>query len=213
MMQFTIMAGSIVSDALSAVDEATSATLGSSVSSWISDGLQWVLNNTIFRLLYWIAAAFCWLIGILYDMFEVMAGLVKVSYDGDKNYLINIFFANSSVTRVYWGMAMIGFALCFAFTIIAVVRKMFDIEGKMQQSLGIIVGNCVKSILMICLMSAFMTALLNMSNVLIQQVMYVFNNSEDLGKTQEITYTDEEYAAMARVLSTIGNYSLNQIQY
>ncbi len=209
MMQFTIMAGSVVSDALSAVEEATSATLGSSVSGWISDGLQWVLNNTIFRLLYWIAAAFCWIIGILYDMFEVMAGLVKVNYDGDKNYLINIFFANSSVTRVYWGMAMIGFALCFAFTIIAVVKKMFDMEGKMQQSLGVIIGNCVKSILMICLMSAFMTALLNMSNVLIQQVMYVFNNSEDLGKPQKITYTDEEYAAMARVLSTIGNYSLN----
>ena len=209
MMQFTIMAGSIVSDALGVVNEVTSATLGDSISSWISDGLQWVLNNTIFRLLYWIAAAFCWLIGILYDMFEVMAGLVKVNYDGDKNYLINIFFANSSVTRVYWGMAMIGFALCFAFTIIAVVKKMFDIEGKMQQSLGVIVGNCVKSILMICLMSAFMTALLNMSNVLIQQVMYVFNNSEDLGKPQKITYTDEEYAAMARVLSTIGNYSLN----
>ena len=209
MMPFTVMVGSVVSDALGAVEEATSATLGSSVSSWISDGLQWVLNNTIFRLLYWIAAAFCWLIGILYDMFEVMAGLVKVNYDGDKNYLINIFFANSSVTRVYWGMAMIGFALCFAFTIIAVVKKMFDMEGKMQQSLGAIVGNCVKSILMICLMSAFMTALLNMSNVLIQQVMYVFNNSEDLGKPQKITYTDEEYAAMARVLSTIGNYSLN----
>ena len=204
-----IMALSSISNVMDAVSEATSSTLGSSVSGWISDGLQWVLNNTIFRLLYWISVAFCWLIGILYDMFEVMAGLVKVSYDGDKNYLINIFFANSSVTRVYWGMAMIGFALCFAFTIIAVIKKMFDIEGKMQQSLGAILGNCVKSILMICLMSAFMTALLNMSNVLIQQVMYVFNNSEDLGKEKEITYTDEEYAAMARVLSTIGNYSLN----
>ena len=204
-----VMAISSISTVVDAVSETASTTLGDSVSGWISDGLQWVLNNTIFRLLYWISVAFCWLIGILYDMFEVMAGLVKVSYDGEKNYLINIFFANSSVTRVYWGMAMIGFALCFAFTIIAVIKKMFDIEGKMQQSLGMILGNCVKSILMICLMSAFMTALLNMSNVLIQQVMYVFNNSEDLGKEKEITYTDEEYAAMARVLSTIGNYSLN----
>ena len=204
-----VMAISLISNAVDAVSEVTDTVLGDSVSGWISDGLQWVLNNTIFRLLYWIAAAFCWLIGILYDMFEVMAGLVKVSYDGEKNYLINIFFANSSVTRVYWGMAMIGFALCFAFTIIAVIKKMFDMEGKMQQSMGAILGNCVKSILMICLMSAFMSALLNMSNVLIQQVMYVFNNSEDLGKEKEITYTDEEYAAMARVLSTIGNYSLN----
>ena len=177
--------------------------------SAISDGLQSILNNTIFRLVYYIAAAVCWVIGILYDLFEVMAGLVKVTYDGEKQYLINIFFGNSTVSKAYWGMAMIGFVLCFLFTIIAVIRKMMDMEGKVQASLGIIVGNCVKSIATIALMSAFMLALLNMTNVLIQQVMYIFNNADDLGKEQTITYTDEEYAAMARVLNTIGNYSLN----
>ena len=179
------------------------------IGGGISDGLQWILNNTIFRLLYWVAAAFCWIIGILYSMFEVMAGLVKVTYDGEKQYLINIFFGNSAVSKVYWGMAMIGFVLCFAFTIIAVVRKMFDMEGKMQSSMGQILGSCLKSIILIGLMSAFMLAMLNMTNILIQQIMYIFNNSEDLGKEKTITYTDEEYAAMARVLNTIGNYSLN----
>ena len=183
--------------------------LGDLTSGLVSDGLQTILNNTIFRLVYYIAAAVCWVIGILYDLFEVMAGLVKVTYDGDKQYLINIFFGNSTVSKAYWGMAMIGFVLCFAFTIIAVIRKMMDLEGKVQATLGVIIGNCVKSIATIALMSAFMLALLNMTNVLIQQVMYIFNNADDLGKEQTITYTDEEYAAMARVLNTIGNYSLN----
>ena len=178
-------------------------------SGMVSDGLQSILNNTIFRLVYYIAAAVCWVIGILYDLFEVMAGLVKVTYDGEKQYLINIFFGNSSVSKAYWGMAMIGFALCFAFTIIAVIRKMMDLEGKVQATLGVIIGNCVRSIAIIALMSAFMLAMLNMTNVLIQQVMYIFNNAENLGKDETITYTDEEYAAMARVLNTIGNYSLN----
>ena len=179
------------------------------VGGSVSEGLQWILNNTIFRLLYWIAAAGCWVIGILYSMFEVMAGLVKVTYDGQKQYLINIFFGNSAVNKVYWGIALIGFVLCFVFTIIAVIRKMFDIEGKMQNSLGQIIGSGLKSIILIGLMSAFMLAMLNMTNILIQQVMYIFNNAEDLGEEKTITYTDEEYAAMARVLNTIGNYSLN----
>ncbi len=179
------------------------------VGGTVSEGLQWILNNTIFRLLYWIAAAGCWVIGILYSMFEVMAGLVKVTYDGEKQYLINIFFGNSAVNKVYWGIALIGFVLCFAFTIIAVIRKMFDMEGKMQNSLGQIIGSGLKSIILIGLMSAFMLAMLNMTNILIQQVMYIFNNAEDLGEEKTITYTDEEYAAMARVLNTIGNYSLN----
>ena len=42
-----------------------------------------------------------------------------------------------------------------------------------------------------------------------QQINYVFINADDLGEEQSITYTDEEYAAMARVLNTIGNFSLN----
>lgn len=183
------------------------------ISDWaeetMSEGLQYILNNTIFRLLYWISEAVCWIIDILYSLFEVMAGLVKVTYDGEKQYLINIFFGNSAVSKVYWAMALIGFVLCFVFTIIAVIKKMFDLEGKMQTSMGLIIGNCVKSIAIIGLMTAFMLALLNTTNVMIQQVMYIFNNSEDLGEESTITYTDEEYAAMARVLNTIGNYSLN----
>ncbi len=183
------------------------------ISDWaeetMSEGLQYILNNTIFRLLYWISEAVCWIIDILYSLFEVMAGLVKVTYDGEKQYLINIFFGNSAVSKVYWAMALIGFVLCFVFTIIAVIKKMFDLEGKMQTSMGLIIGNCVKSIAIIGLMTAFMLALLNTTNVMIQQVMYIFNNSEDLGEESTVTYTDEEYAAMARVLNTIGNYSLN----
>ncbi len=206
---YPILASSILNELTGSAGDALSSLIGDSAASWISDGLQWVLNNTIFRLLYVVAMAACKIIDILYSMFEVMAGLVKVSYDGDKQYLINIFFGNSSVTRVYWGMALIGFVFCFVFTIIAVIRKMFDLEGKMQQSLSVILTNAVKSIIIIGLMSAFITAILNMSNLLIQQVSYVFNNSEDLGEEATITYTDEEYAAMARVLNTIGNYSLN----
>ena len=185
----------------------------SMISDWaeetMSEGLQYILNNTIFRLLYWISEAVCWIIDILYSLFEVMAGLVKVTYDGEKQYLINIFFGNSTVSKVYWAMALIGFILCFVFTIIAVIKKMFDLEGKMQTSMGLIVGNCVKSIAIIGLMTAFMLALLNTTNVMIQQVTYIFNNADDLGEEKTITYTDEEYAAMARVLNTIGNYSLN----
>ena len=51
--------------------------------------------------------------------------------------------------------------------------------------------------------------MLNATTLLMQQINYVFINADDLGEEQSITFTDEEYAAMARVLNTVGNFSLN----
>ena len=102
------------------------ADLFGGVSDTIMNGIQAILYATIYKFLYYISVGFCWIIDLLYSMFEVMAGLSKVSYDGNFDYLINIFFANTAVSKVYWGMAMIGLVAGFAFTIAAVIRKLFD---------------------------------------------------------------------------------------
>ena len=180
-----------------------------SMSDTVVDGIQAVLYATIYKFLYYVAVGCCWLIDLVYSMFEVMAGLSKVTFDGDYDYLINIFFSNSTVTKVYWGMALIGLAAGFAFTLAAVIKKMFDGAEKEKRSFGQILGRLFKSALLILSMSLVVTMVINATTVLMQQVNYVFINADDLGKEQSITYTDEEYAAMARVLNTIGNFSLN----
>ena len=69
----------------------------SGLGDTILDGLQAILYATIYKLLYYIAVSCCWIINLLYSMFEVMSGLSKVSYDGDFDYLINIFFSNDRI--------------------------------------------------------------------------------------------------------------------
>ena len=181
----------------------------SSVGDTIVNGLQSVLYATVYKLLYYLAVGCCWVIDLLYSMFEVMAGLSKVSYDGDYDYLINIFFSNTTVSKVYWGMALIGLTVGFAFAIAAVIRKLFDINEKEKRSHGQILTGLFKSVLIILSMSLIITMVLNATTLLMQQISYVFTNADDLGEEKTITYTDEEYAAMARALNTIGNFSLN----
>ena len=181
----------------------------SGVSDTIMDGLQSVLYATVYKFLYYVAVSCCWIIDLLYSMFEIMAGLSKVSYNGDFDYLINIFFSNTTVSKVYWGMALIGLAAGFAFAIAAVIKKMFDMGDKEKRSYGQILTGLFKSGLIILCMSLIITMVLNATTLLMQQVNYVFINADDLGEEKTITYTDEEYAAMARVLNTIGNFSLN----
>ena len=173
----------------------------------MSSILESILNATIFRLFYYIERVLCWIIEILYQMFEVFAGLVRVKYDGTADYLINIFFSNKAVTNIYWGMALIGFVLTIGFTIAAVVKKMFDASGKVQQSMGQIIWSAIRSIIIIFGMTAIMNMVLNGTGVLMQQVTYLFNDPYNLHLPVERSFTGEEYAAMARVLCTVGNYA------
>ena len=173
----------------------------------LSSILESILNATIFRLFYHLERILCWVIELLYQMFEVFAGLVKVKYNGTANYLINIFFSNKAVSNIYWGMALIGIVLTFGFAIAAVIRKTFDASGKVQQSLGQIIWSGIRSIVVILGMTAIMSVVLNGTGILMQQVSYLFQDPYNLHLPVERTFTGEEYAAMARVLSTIGNYS------
>lgn len=185
------------------------AELFGGISDVIMDGLQAILYATIYKLLYYMAIGCCWIVNLLYSMFEVMAGLGKVSYDGSYDYLINVFFSNTTVSKVYWGMALIGVVVGFGFAIAAVIKKLFDTNEKEKRSYGQILTGLFKSVLIILCMSLIITMVLNATTLLMQQINYVFINADDLGEEETITFTDEEYAAMARVLNTIGNFSLN----
>ena len=124
-----------------------------SVSDFLGDGLssllESILHATIFKLCYYIERALCWLIGILMELFEVFAGLEPVTYNGQQQYLVNVFFSNKAINNIYWGMAIIGMILIFVFTMWAVIRKMFDLEGKQQQSLGQIIWSAIRSLFLI----------------------------------------------------------------
>ena len=168
-----------------------------------------IVKNVIATLEYALASGLCWIIDILDSFFGVMSGQVQVSYNKQPYYLINVFFENASVRNVYWVMALLGILLCFVFAIIAVAKKAVDAGDKMRQGMGDILTGLFKGIIIIVSLTFIMTMTLDLTNALLQRVTYAFNHSEDTDKPVTITYTDEEYAAMARVLNTIGNYSLN----
>ena len=165
----------------------------------------------IWTILYEACSLLCWIMQCIYEMFEVFAGLRMVQYKGKDTFLIDVFFGNDAISRIYWGMATIGVVLCFAFTIIAVIRKMFDSEGKMQATLGNIIGNMIKSILMILMMNFIITVVLSATNVVLQQVDYAFGGGAySMGEDEkEIVFTEEDFATMARIYNVIGNHAIN----
>lgn len=181
---------------------------------WIEEGIDYILYNFVYRLFYYLEIAFCMALDWLQELMDVFTGTTKVVYEtkfgSQENYLINLFFENGAVSGVYLGMAAIGVVMAFTYAVISVIRKTFDSNEKVKMSYGQILTNLFKSILLIICLNAGMNVLVTATNVLMRSVVYIFDHAEDLGNGNDhIDFTEEQYAAMARVLNTIGNYSLN----
>ena len=189
------------------------SSIGESILDGLESVLQTILYNTIYKLFYYIDVGLCWLIGTIYKMFGVFAGTQSVyATNGDwseETDLFSVFLGNKSINTVYWCMAMVGIALCFAFTIIAVIKKMADLDGKQQRSFGQIFMGSGKSILIMLLMTTIMSVSISAANAISESVNIAFNAATTGGKASSIEFKGEQYAAMGRVLNTIGNYSLN----
>lgn len=176
---------------------------------FLFDGLNTLFGDFLGMVCYEIVSILCYLLKILYDFFSVFAGMKTVTYNGSQQYLIHIFFGNTLINDVYWAMALVGVVIVFVMLIIAVIRKAADINGKQQASYGSMLVSAGKNILTILLMSTIMNVSISLTNVLIQQVGYIFDHAGTYSHTRTHTFTNEELAAMARIYNTIGNYSLN----
>ena len=139
----------------------------------------------VYEIFYYIDCFFCLILSYEYKMFEVFAGMKKVSYDGGTNYeyLINIFFGQSDINTIYWAMAAVGIVMSIGFTIYAVIRKMFDLDDKVKEGYGGILGNFFKGTLLILLLNFIIIIVLNGSTVLMNTIEYTFNNSRIINIT------------------------------
>lgn len=182
----------------------------SDVFDSIQDAISDALSRFVGRLLYYLSAAVCYLVKVVYRFFGIFSGMERVSYNGEKEYLINLFFGNEKISQIYWGMSLIGITFVIVFCIIAVIRKTFDLGDKQQTTLGGILMSGGKSILAIVALTAVLTAILNLTNVVVKQVNYLFDNAGEFDLPDSKVFTDEEFATMARIYNTIGNYSLNE---
>lgn len=160
-------------------------------------------------ILYYVEVLLCEILDIIYRMFEVFAGIRTITYKSNQDFLINVFFNNSVITTVFWGMACIGIVLTFVFALMSVGKKTFDSNEKHKMTYGIILTNIFKSVVLILLISTIITATITAANLLLQKIDYLFKNANEIENPTSIEFQDEDFATMFRILNTIGMYSMN----
>ena len=177
------------------------------MSKWLTR----LLFDWVFVLLYKLLRALLGLVDFMEGIFDVFAGLSKVSYNGQKDYLVNVFFGQNIIAVIFWGMTAISLVLCFVFTVVAETRKILDIGGGVKQSLGQILNGALRSCVSFLFVSVICIASVNLANICLIQINYLMKNASTLmyDGDNERTFSGEENAAMTRIMNTIANYSLN----
>ena len=185
---------------------------------FITDGIDslmqsigdFFLYNLIFKALYYIEIGLLYVLGWVESLYKIFTGMDEVYYNDTPMSLLNVFFQNRAVTGVFLAMAAIGIVFAFVSAIAQVIRKAFDSGDKIKSSMGQILGNLLKSILIILSLNVAITVVVTFLDYLMTAVDYEFDNAYILGDgPTDHVFTDEEFAAMGRIFNTIGNYSLN----
>lgn len=179
------------------------------IPEMLLNGVVNALKYVFGLLFYLVSIAICKLVQIMYGFFAIFSGMQKVRYGNDSKYLVNVFFENPSISKAYWGFAVISFVLIFVFVIAAVIRKLFDLGEKQKESYTAILLSAGKAIFIIIIMSFVMNVSLNVTNVLMQRIAAIFEYAESGSQEPYRTFSDDEFATMNNVLETIGNFSLN----
>ena len=177
------------------------------VKGWVASFIEF----TLWRIFWFVEVVVVRIVAFLETIMEIFTGEKTVKYNDNDVTLISMFFEHDSVRGIYGGMAMIGIVFCFVFAIVSVIRKMLDLRDKQQGvTMGSILTNLLKSILIIASMNLIMLVAIETTNKLVQQVSWTIQNGGNLAVGGDtITFTNEQYAAMGRIINTIGNYSLN----
>jgi len=180
----------------------------------ITSGLLGIILDAILYaiavVLYYIEAALGEALDLVYKIFDVFVGASPIQYQGHKTYLLNVFFENTTINVIYRGMMLIGIVMLFAFTLIAIGRKMFDSTGeRVKLSYGMILTNTFKGALFMICMTLFMNIMVLATSTLLDSVKTLFDKAKQYENPTSIEFDDEDYANMFRVLDTIANYSLD----
>lgn len=174
------------------------------------DQIVEALMDWIYTLIYGLYVAILEVVDFISSFFDVFAGTSKVMYNGKSDFLLNMFFSHDSVTNAFWAMALIAIVLAFGFCIFNLSRIVTNVSGTMRQTVGQVMGQFVRCMLVIVLLNAIVVASVNISGVLLDRINFALLNAQSLDEDpQGRTFTEQEYATMTKILATIGNYSVN----
>ena len=121
------------------------------------------LSGVIYR----IYASLLSLLNNLNAVFDTIIGLSDVTYDGKSMTLLDLFFRDTSLSKLFWYMTFIGFALCLMFSTIAVARSAFDLDFEGKKPVSRVLSMTMRAMLTMFSMQFFVYLIVRLSGAVL----------------------------------------------
>lgn len=149
------------------------------------------------QILFWLYE----LLDNIFEMFQVLCGVQKVSIEGEdgENTLLNVFLESNTVTKAFWLILLIAVAVAGIATIASVVKNIINLKGgerkphsrSIGQGFGSIIISLVMAVVMITGIALSGEVLSKVSTATTSEVNASFSNQlfgMSVGKTYEFDY-------------------------
>lgn len=121
---------------------------------------------------------------LLEKIFDIFSGVAEVEYDGNKDFLLNVFFKNNTINKVFWAITIVALGILIIFTIIAIIKNMSNLEVK--QTNGQILGMSLKAMLILFLVPFMSLVLVNLSTTVLRKTSEIVSVTETGESTASI---------------------------
>lgn len=133
------------------------------------------LVTKVFKLIYKSLAGiiyrlFAQLLNLINNMnavFDSIIGLSDVSYKGESMPLLDVFFRETSLSKLFWYMTFVGFSLCLLFSAISVARSAFDLDFEGKKPVSRVLSMTLKAMLYLFGMQFFVYVIVRLSGAVL----------------------------------------------
>lgn len=141
------------------------------------------IGKTIYEslagVIYQIFAKLLDLLNNLNAIFDTIIGLSDVKYKNESMKMIDIFFRNTSISKLFWYMTFIGFALCLLFAIVAVARSAFDLDFEGKKPVSRVLSLTLRAMVLLFTMEFFVYFVIRLSGAVLMGISAAVNNARE----------------------------------
>ncbi len=118
------------------------------------------------------------MIDILEYIFDVFIGFDKVNYNEKDTYILNVFFMNNLINKIF--LAFMGFAIVLLLVFIGIsLERKYVGNTKKTRTVGKILGVSLKSIALMCIIPICSVIVINTVSIVLREVVSITEENND----------------------------------
>lgn len=135
-------------------------------ATWLWDKVK----DAIFTVVYAIYSQLLSLVDTLYDLFDTLSGLSKVTRDGEEMSLLWALFSDGAINKLFWMVNFMGFTLAMLLAIYAVAQSAMDLDFENKRPVSRVLSSTLRCLMQLFLAQFMVFLIIELSQLMLEAI-------------------------------------------